>query len=455
MKEELEGHIGAVDAFTLNLEARPAAAGHDRGGRVFDRVPDWDVLLDRMERASRLTPRFREKLVEVPLAPPRWIVDPEFDISMHLRRGRIPSGGGMEAVVEFARVAGMTAFDHDRALWEFTLLEGLPDGRAALVMKFHHALTDGIGGIEIAAHVVDFEREPPDQGPLPPAPEPSEHGLTETVGDVVGYHLGRVTDTTGTLLSALPGTAARLATRPLETISRGANTVRGVARFARPVTRTLSPVMSQRRPRRDCGTLDVPLGGLHDAAHGVGGTLNDAFLAAVAGGLRLYHERHGADVESLRVCMPMSIRTAGDDPGGNKVTLERFELPVGTADPRVRMTEIGRICRELRNDPAIPYAAAVAGALNLLPVDVTAGMIKHVDVLARQRPGFPDEVYIGGALLSRSTSSAPRSDPQPNVTPMSYRDTCHVGVITDSGAVVDPEVFRECLAEGFSEVVDA
>ena len=453
MKEELEGHIGAVDAFTLNLERDPLLRATIVAVAVFDSTPDWEVLSDRMERASRLTPRFREKLVDAPLAPPRWIVDPEFDISMHLRRGRVPKGGGMEAVVEFARVAGLTAFDHDRALWEFTLLEGVGEGKAALVMKFHHALTDGIGGIEIAAHVVDFSPDPPAPGPMPPAPEPTEHGLAETLTDTLGYHLGRVSDAGGTVLRGAPGTAARLVRNPLGTVSEAVDTVRGVARFARPITHTLSPVMSQRRPRRDCGTLDVPLPGLRDAAHRAGGTLNDAFLAGVAGGLRLYHERNDQSVESLRVCMPMSTRSDDDDPGGNKVTLERFEIPVGVADPTERMERIGRTCRELRNDPAIPYAGAVAGALNLLPVDVTAGILKHVDILASNVPGFPEPVWIGGALLESFHVFGATLGSAANVTLMSYRDTCHIGVITDSGAVVDPEVFRECMAEGFAEVL--
>ncbi len=457
MEEELEGHINSVDAFTVNLERDPLLRATIVAVAVFDRAPEWKTLQDRMERASRLTPRFREKLVATPLglAPPRWIVDREFDLSMHLRRARVPLEGDMPAVVEFARVAGMTAFDHDRALWEFTLLEDLPDERAALVMKFHHALTDGVGGIDMAAHVVDLEREPADQGPMPPAPEPSDHGTAETLTVALGYHGRQMAETTGGLLRAVPGTVSRSLARPIETFSGGLETARAVARFARPITRTLSPVMTGRRPRRDCDTLDVPLNGLRDSAHRVEGTLNDAFLAAVAGGLRLYHERHQAQVDHLCVSMPISVRTAADGPGGNKVTLERFDMPVGTVDPDQRMREIGKVCRELRHDPAIPYAGVVAGVLNLLPVDVTGGMIKHVDILASNVPGFPDEVFIGGARLESFHVFGATLGSAANVTLVSYRETCHVGIITDSGAIVDPEFFRDCLAEGFAEVVGA
>ena len=125
-------------------------------------------------------------------------------------------------------------------------------------------------------------------------------------------------------------------------------------------------------------------------------TLNDAFLAAIAGGMRRYHERHLAMVDHLRVSMPVSVRAEGDAPGGNRVTIERFELPVGMTDPHRRMERIGQICRSLRSDRAIPYASAIAGVLNLLPVDVTAGMLKHVDMLASNVPGFPAPVYMGG-----------------------------------------------------------
>ncbi len=455
MGDTLEDHIGPVDAFTVTLERDPLLRATIVAVATFDRAPDWDVLVDRIDRATRLVPRFRQKLVTVPwgLAPPRWIVDPDFDLSLHLHRVRVHRGGGMPAVLQLARSAGLTSFDHGRPLWEFTLVEGLPSKRAALIMKLHHALTDGVGGIEIAAHVVDLEREPDTPGPMPPAPVAREHDVVELVTDTIGYHLRRAADAGDELRRAIPHTLRHGIARPVETVTDGVNTALAIARFVRPVTVTSSPVMTERRPLRDFSSFDVDFDDLSAAAHRMDATLNDAFLAGIAGGMRRYHERHLALVDHLRVSMPVNVRKAGDAPGGNRVTIERFELPVGITDARRRTERIRAICRSLREDRAIPYASAIAGALNLLPVDVTAGMLKHVDLLASNVPGFPSQVFMGGAALESFHVFGATLGSAANITLMSYNGTCNIGLSTDSGAVTDPDAFRESMIEGFDEVI--
>ena len=316
MAEPIEHHISPVDAFTLTLERDPLLRATIVAVAAFDRPPDWDTLRYRIDRASRLAPRFREKLMTVPfgLAPPRWVVDEDFDLSLHLHRMRVPDGGGTRDVLDVARAAGLTAFDHDRPLWDFTLVEGLPGGRAALVMKLHHALTDGVGGVEIAAHVVDLNES---LRPRPPCRlrRTRDHGLLEVVGDTVDHHRRRLTDAGEDLLRSAPGVLRDWATDPIGTATSTVDTVPAVARFVRPVTRTASPGMSGRRPLRHYDQLDVEMAGLVDAAHAVGGTLNDAFLAGIAGGMRRYHEHHFALVDHLVVSMPISVRREGDDIG--------------------------------------------------------------------------------------------------------------------------------------------
>jgi WS/DGAT/MGAT family acyltransferase len=454
MPDALEAHIGPVDAFTVTLERDPLLRATIVAVATFDGTPDWEVLGERVERATRLSPRFREKLVESPLglAPPRWVLDPEFDLSLHLRRSRVHRQGGMEDVIEFARVAGLTAFDRDRPLWEFTLFEDLPDDRSALVMKIHHSLTDGIGGVDLAAHVVDLEPEPPTMGEMPPAPRPRSHGIGERVAESLGFHGRRVIDAADGLARALARNAVHLARAPVDAVTDGVETAVAIARFVRPVTRTGSPVMTGRRTRHHHLMLDVPLPPLLAAAHDVGSTLNDAFLAAVSIAMHRYHEAHGSSTGHVRVCMPVSVRTEEDTMGGNRITLERFDLPVGAATARERMAEIRRICADLRADPAIPYASAIAGVLNLLPVDVTASMLKNVDLLTSNVPGFDADVYVGGAHLESFHVFGPTLGSAANVTLMSYRKTCHLGVTMDAGAIDDPERFGACLREAFAEV---
>jgi hypothetical protein len=151
--------------------------------------------------------------------------------------------------------------------------------------------------------------------------------------------------------------------------------------------------------------------------------------------------------------MPISIRRPGDAAGGNRITLMRFDVPVAEADPRARMRAIHEACTTVRGERSLPYSELVAGLLNLLPPAVTGGMLKHVDFLASNVPGFPVPVYVGGAKMEGFHAFGPTIGASANITLMSYRGTCHLGVTTDNGAVPDPDALLDCLREGFDEVV--
>ena len=118
--------------------------------------------------------------------------------------------------------------------------------------------------------------------------------------------------------------------------------------------------------------------------------MNDAFVAAVTGGLRRYHEQHGSPVGELRVTMPISLRREGDPVGGNRITLERFAVPVGECDPGERVRATGWRCRAARYEEALPLSDAVAGILNLLPSGFVGSMLKHVDLRGQHVIGSAD-----------------------------------------------------------------
>lgn len=455
MAELLEAHVRETDAFTIRMERDPLLRSTITSVTLFDRAPDWDVLVDRVDRATRLEPSFREKLVPSPfnLAPPRWVLDQDFDLSWHLRRVRAPAPRTLETVLTLARVAGMAAFDPARPLWEFTLITGLTGGRAALLMKLHHSLTDGVGGIELAALVVDQHRKPADLGPMPEVPTSSRHGVAAQVGESVGFELSRWGHVARSLAASAPGALGRAVRHPAGTAASIAGTAASLVRFVQPVMKTSSPVMTERRLQWHYDVLDVPLAGLKAAGRAGGGSLNDAFLSAITGGLRRYHEHHGAVVGSLRVTMPISVRKPDDPSGGNRITLMRFEVPVAVSDPASRMRTIAKTAAKARKEPALPYSEIVAGVLNLLPAAATGGMLKHVDFLASNVPGFPVAIYIGGAKVEAFYPFGPTTGAAVNVTLMSYRDTCHLGINTDVGAIPDPDVFLRCLSEGVDEVL--
>lgn len=458
VSDALDAHVRDTDVFAWRMERDPLLRSTIVAVTLLDRAPEWAVLVDRVERATRLSPSFRQRLVPSPLpgglASPLWVLDPDFDLSWHLRRIAVPGPGTLDQVLDLARIAGMTAFDPARPLWEATLVEGLEGGRSAMVLKVHHALTDGIGGVDLLAHVVDLERTPARLGALPPLPDGAAPDRGPGLVEALRLEAGRALGVLRSGLGVVPGALGAVLRHPVGAVDGALRTTWSVARFVAPITTTLSPVMVDRRLAWRYAVVDVPFAPLLDAAHAAGCTLNDAFVAGVTGGLRRYHERHGRGVERLRMTMPISVRGADDPIAGNRVTLVRFAVPVGEAAPVERMRQIDALCTRLRHERAVPHSDAIAGVLNVLPASVTGGMLKHVDVLSSNVPGFEGHVYVGGARVEGFWPLGPTIGAAANITLMSYAGRCCLGVTTDAGAVPDPEVFAACLREGFDEVLD-
>ena len=320
-------------------------------------------------------------------------------------------------------------------------------------MKVHHSLTDGVGGVELAKLLFDLEPDPGDLGPMPPAPVAETLGTVDLARDAVGHRLSQLADLSTRLAGTAVDDVTHAVQRPGETLAGGLATAGSIARFVAPVTDTLSPVMVGRHPGLHYGVLDVPLREMLAVAHEAGFTHNDAFLAGATAGLRRYHERHAAPVDELRVTMPISIRRPDDPIGGNRITLMRFKLPVAVTDPVERMAETHRRCEAVKCDRSLPYTNAIAGALNLLPRAVIGGMLEHIDFVASNVPGIPVPLYLTGAKVRRFYGFGPTIGAALNLTLMSYRRTCLIGVTVDTKAVPDPDVLMECLRLGFDEVL--
>ena len=200
-------------------------------------------------------------------------------------------------------------------------------------------------------------------------------------------------------------------------------------------------------------TITVGLDELKRAGSLSGGTLNDSFMAAVTGGLRRYHERHGATVEELTVTVPISIRKPDDPPGGNRITLQRLRVPLSMADPVQRMQAIGARCRAARAERSLGFTDAIAAVMNLVPTGYVGSVLKHVDFLASDVTGFPDEIFLCGARVTEYSAFGPTIGAAMNATLFSYNGSCCVGITVDTTAVPDHELLVECLKEGFAEVM--
>jgi diacylglycerol O-acyltransferase len=444
----LHDAMGPADAVLWDIETDPVLRSTIVAVGLFDRAPDWDRLTARFELVTRQVPRMRERVVDPPLGlgPPRWVVDERFDLAYHLRRVRCPSPGDLRAVLDLAEPAAMGAFDRARPLWEFTLVEGMIDGRAALVQKVHHSVTDGVGGVELALLLLDDRADAPGSTErVVPAPR-SASSLVELSLYAAGERL-----------AALAGAARALPRFAADTLPHMGEVVPSVGRLLRPVTQPASSLLRGRSLGRRLHALEVPLGQLRAAGHAVGGTTNDAYLAAVVGGLARYHAHHAASLSELRVTMPVNYRAAGDEMVGNRFTPARFALPADIDDPVERMRRLGALARRWRNEPANAFTDALAAAIDALPRPLTTvvmgSMLRNIDLVCSNVPGLPQRSWLAGAEVERQYAFAPPGGSALSVTLMSHLDTACLGVVTDTAAVPDGDLLVRCLEEELDAVL--
>lgn len=442
------------DAFTWAMEHDPTLRSTVVTIFVLDKSPDWPEVVSRINRLVRTLPMFRQRVVPNPSpAPPSWEDVEDFDLDYHLRRVKAPSPGDFDTVLEMARRAEMADFDRARPLWEVTVVEGLSDGGAAMVVKSHHSLTDGVGGVQIAMTLFDLEASPLVEQPMPSMPlaelPPPMRGLRRAAS----YDAGLLSAVTRTMVQEVPRALLQTVRTPRASARAAAEMASSVYRTVRPIDETGSPLMRERGLIRKLGVHEVPFADLRKAAKRSGGSLNDAFLAGIAGGLRLYHEQYGTEVDELHVNMPVNIRGEKDPMGGNRITLMRFDVPVGEADPAMRIERIHQRTGGVRNEVSLPWTQQIAGMLNLAPRWYIASILRHVDFLASDVPGIPVPVFFGGAAVKMQYPFGPTIGAAVNITLMTYVDTCAIGINVDTRAVPDFELFHECLVAGFDEVL--
>jgi diacylglycerol O-acyltransferase len=448
-----------ADALMWNIEKDPILRSTIVAVGILDREPDFEQVRRRLDRASIAIPRLRQRVVTPPfrIGPPRWTHEPGFDLDFHLRRVRLAAPGDHRRLLELVAPIAQSSFDRARPLWELTIVEGLTGGRAAAVMKVHHSVTDGVGGIDLLSQLVDIERDAdePSALPEPPAARPLE--MFALVRDSLEHTARRWLGISRRVPGTLAGAAFATVRDPLRAAAGAVDTTRSIARMLAPATAPLSPVLLTRGLGRRLDTLDVPLDDLKRAAKVVNGSVNDAFVAAVVGGLSRYHARHGVAVSELRMTLPINLRTSSDAAGGNQFAPVRFPVPAAIGDPAARMTAIGALVRGWRAEPALRLTSTLAGVLNRLPTATSTalfgGMLKCVDFVTSNVPGAPIPVYVAGARVEGFYAFAPPSGSALNVTLVSHCDQCCIGIVTDTAAVPDPDVLVESLREGFAEVV--
>src|SRR5215470_17059608 len=171
----LPEELSAFDQILHRGEAHPRTRSGIMTVELLDTTPDWEIYRGRFETASRKVLRLRQKVVmpTLPTVAPRWVIDPDFNLDFHVRRVRVSEPGTLREVMDLAEVALQSPLDISRPLWTVTLVEGLAGGRAAQMVHLSHAVTDGVGGVEMFANLYDLERDPPPED-APPLPIPQD-----------------------------------------------------------------------------------------------------------------------------------------------------------------------------------------------------------------------------------------------------------------------------------------
>ena len=422
------------------------------GVLVMDSSPDWDRLTDRYERATRLAPVLRSKVVEGPtgLETPRVVVDPNFDLSFHLRRFRMPEASNWEDVLEVARRESMTDFDKDRPLWSNLLLDGLPGGKSVLIQKLHHAIADGQGAVQLGLALLDFAPEGAELGPMPEAPEAVVLDTKGFVQAVLRNNVGWVARTAEDAVKGIGPLAMSAIRHPRKLFSRVRETAGSVRRFTKVSLEPLSPILQGRSINYHFNTIDMDFEQFKKAAKRRDRTVNDLFLGAISVGMCRYHEKMGHPIDELRMNMPISLRTDADQ--SNAVTIARFEIPVSNVIDDVLETAANTV-RSWRAEPALKLADYLAELSRFLPPELVSAAAQTSDLTASNVPGVPIPVWLAGAKVERMYPLVGTIGAAINVTMLTYSGTASVGISCDDAAVGDRPELIESLRHGFREVV--
>jgi diacylglycerol O-acyltransferase len=449
-----ERDMNALEALMWRAEADPRLRSTMVAVELLDQLPDWDRFLAANDWATRLIPRFRMKVVEplMGIGRPTWTVDATFDLQYHVRRVRLPVPGTISDLLQTAQQMAMTPFDKHRAPWESVLVDGLPDGQAAFILKLHHSTTDGVGATQLLGMLHSRMREHNPDKPQPLPPPPDVDGSLQQVARQVGDDARSL----GSLAGGLARSALALR-RPDRAAGDALRYADSLRRVLTGQTGPPSPLLAGRSLSWHFQGFDLAFADLRGAGKAVGGSLNDAYMAALLGGFRRYHDELACPIETMPVAMPISVRRETDSGGGNRFVAARFAGPVGIEDPGRRIKAVSSIVRAAREEPAIEGLNIATPLLSRLPGPVISqlagGMTMGNDLQASNVPGIREEAFLAGARIDRVYPFAPLPGCAAMITLVSHRDLCCVGANLDPAAITDTERFARCLVEGFAEVL--
>ena len=458
--------LTALDATFLELEqADDSALMHIGAALVFAPLPGGGTpaivtVRKHLEQRLDLLPRYRQKLAAPRtggLSWPSWERDQHFEIEAHVRHATLPSSGDEREFLDWISDFYSHRLDRSRPLWETVLLDGLADGRWALVSKTHHCLVDGVGSVDVVDLLLDAEPVPRDAS--------ARHPARVSVSDPVGHGWlphppAPVRQAAGAGVAAARAGAHALI-HPREALERSRAVIDLLVRdelIAAPRSSLNVPIGATRQ----IATVHVELDQLQQVRSVLGGKINDVVLCAATGALRGLLLERGEDPprHGLRAMVPVNIRSAGDQGElGNKVSTLFVELPVAEADP-LRRYELVRAAAEKRKAGGQALAAStVTGLTELAPPVLHAVLARSLyarrlfNVTITNVPASPRRGYAFGAPMVDVVPIVPlAAEHAVGIAVVSYAGGVTFGLYADRASMPDLDVLRDGLTTSLLEL---
>ena len=459
-----QGHkdrLSAIDASFLHQE-KEASHMHVGALVVFEGpVPPREDLRAHIESRLRLVPRYRQKLAfpRFEMGRPFWVDDPNFNLDYHVRHTALPSPGSEEQLRHLVGRIFSQRLDRSKPLWELWVVQGLEDGRFALISKTHHALVDGVSGVDIATVLFDLSPVPaelPEDDGWTAEPEPSGADL---VAEGVKGLLRTPFD--------LAGDAIGAAQHPRHTVERVREAAEGLGEVIwaglNPAPEV--PLNVEIGPHRRVWWVESRLEHFKEIKDALGGTVNDAVLAVVAGALgRWLHDR-GVRTEGLELSalVPVSIRSDQERGElGNRIAAMRGPLPVYVSDPVERLAIVQESMGSLKDSKQALGAEVIAGLQDFAPPTLLAQAsrlnfsTRLFNLIVTNVPGPQFPLYLLGREMERIVPIAflPENHALA-IAIMSYNGKVDFGLLADYDAMPDLEAIGDYLEQSLAELQKA
>lgn len=449
----------------LLAEETPSAPMHNATVEIFEPGTsgfDYDRLVELILDRISFVPRYRQRVQTVPgrLANPVWVDDEHFDIAYHVRRSALPRPGSTDQLRELVARIVSRPLDRNRPLWEIYFVEGLADGRVALLYKSHQVLVDGVDTVDLGQVVLDVGPEPKTLGgdEWRPRRRPSPTTLvSRAVRDTLARP-GTLTDT----VRSNTGAALREADGAVRRANRVVNGLTG--RRPERVTPISGPLSQQRR----VVVVDTRLSDYRKVRDGHGGTVNDVILATVAGGLRnwlMTRAESMSGLRQIRALVPVSVIDEELEATslGSQIAAHFVDLPIGEASPVVRLHQVSYSFQAHKDTGRAVSADRLASIAGFAPTTfhaigsrvASAELRRGFQLSVTNVPGPQSPLYAAGARMVASYPVHPLLPGQAlAIGVTSYDGGVYYGLTADRDLVPDADVLGQCISEALGELLD-